>query len=206
MREVRPGEIYRHFKGNLYQIVAVAKHSETREDYVVYQALYGDMGVWVRPYDMFVSEVDHAKYPEVTAKYRFELLNTLAGGGVAPVMNSAFGVGNSASTVPAGCTNNVGNPSGVLSNTTVDVAVDSEATSDDEGVVDERLLEFLDTDSIQAKIDYLTYNQKKIDDRLIDDIAAAMDLVVEQGPIDARFLSLKNCLLTKAKYEVGRRG
>ena len=77
MREVRTGQIYRHFKGGLYQIVAVAAHSETNERYVVYQALYGDMDVWVRPYDMFIGEVDHMKYPDVQQKYRFELMNTL---------------------------------------------------------------------------------------------------------------------------------
>ena len=77
MREVRTGQIYRHFKGGLYQIVAVAAHSETNERYVVYQALYGDMDVWVRPYDMFIGEVDHIKYPDVQQKYRFELMNTL---------------------------------------------------------------------------------------------------------------------------------
>ena len=66
-----PGEIYRHFKNKTYQILAVARHSETRELYVVYQALYGDYQTYVRPYDMFISPVDHEKYPEVEQKYRF---------------------------------------------------------------------------------------------------------------------------------------
>lgn len=72
MREVKPGEYYRHFKDRLYQIVAIAKDSETEEKMVVYQAMYGEEDIWVRPYTMFVSEVDREKYPDVEQRYRFE--------------------------------------------------------------------------------------------------------------------------------------
>ena len=73
MNQIKINGIYKHFKGDYYLLVDVAKHSETGEDYVVYRKLYEDCALWVRPLDMFLEEVDHEKYPEVDQKYRFQL-------------------------------------------------------------------------------------------------------------------------------------
>lgn len=73
MREILAGRKYRHFKGNDYKVLALAEHTETGEECVVYQALYGEGEFFVRPLDMFASEVDRDKYPDVSQKYRFEL-------------------------------------------------------------------------------------------------------------------------------------
>lgn len=81
-RNFRVGDIVRHFKREtvdlatdlyLYMIVGTATHSETDEQMMVYSPLYGEGGLFVRPLDMFLSEVDHEKYPDIRQKYRFEL-------------------------------------------------------------------------------------------------------------------------------------
>ena len=72
MADIQPGR-YRHFRGNEYQVLGIARHSETLEELVVYRALYGDGGLWVRPLAMFLSKVDREKYPDAEQEYRFAL-------------------------------------------------------------------------------------------------------------------------------------
>ncbi|WP_315081283.1 DUF1653 domain-containing protein [uncultured Clostridium sp.] len=74
MREFKTG-IYRHFKGKEYKVIDIAIHSETREEFVVYKALYDDFKTFIRPYDMFMSKVDKEKYPDIKQEYRFEYIH-----------------------------------------------------------------------------------------------------------------------------------
>lgn len=77
-----PGTIVRHFKREtirnpgindyLYEIVGLAEHTESKENMMIYRALYGSRKLYARPLDMFMSEVDHNKYPGIQQKYRFE--------------------------------------------------------------------------------------------------------------------------------------
>ena len=71
-RELHVGHVYRHFKGNLYRVEGVARHSETLEEYVVYRKLYDDQSLWIRPKEMFLSPVDREKYPDVMQEFRFD--------------------------------------------------------------------------------------------------------------------------------------
>ena len=71
--EVKIKGIYRHFKGDYYIVEDIATHSETKEKYVVYRSLYGESELYIRPMEMFLSEVDREKYPNVEQKYRFQL-------------------------------------------------------------------------------------------------------------------------------------
>lgn len=84
---IQPDQVYRHFKGNIYKVITLAKHTETGEEMVVYRDVYGSHDTYVRPKAMFESPVDKAKYPDATQEYRFELMdeNESASKGLKPL-------------------------------------------------------------------------------------------------------------------------
>lgn len=176
--EPRQGEIYKHFKDKLYQIVAIATHSETGERLVIYQRLYEDFSVYARPLSMFMSEVDHVKYPQVTQKYRFE-------------------------KVTFGEVKNEEKPRDAAEKV-VEVVSQENDSEIAEDVVNPDLLEFLNADTYEQKKNVLVSLKHRITDRLIDDIAMSMDVTVDKGDVSTRYASLLSCIDTMAKYEITR--
>lgn len=179
-RLVRPGQFYKHFKDKLYQIITVAEHSETGEKMVVYQALYGDFRTYVRPYEMFVSEVDREKYPNAAQKYRFELIKSENFGNTVIEPENSEKAENSSKTVEK-----------------------DEPESELAGVNPD-LLAFLELDTLAEKLEMLRDLRKRIDDRLLDSIAASLDIVVDDGPLPQRYQEVLNCLETMEHFECSR--
>ena len=203
MRQLpKNGEFYRHFKNKLYQIITVAKHSETGELLVIYQALYGDFGVYARPLEMFMSEVDHEKYPDVAQKYRFERVelssNTVTETQVKDHTQREYAAENR----------------NLLENSEKQSLADSFEQSENmglssreeeyEGGINPKVLEFLDSEDFDERYNILVALRDEIDDQMINTLAVALDVVIPEGDIDDRYDQLKMCLRTRQRYESNR--
>lgn len=182
MREnPKPQEIYKHFKGNLYQIMSLAKDSETGETLVVYQALYGDFSWYVRPLNMFMSEVDRNKYPNAEQKYRFEnVVGLVKENEQIETMAENKNV-DEMEIVPLG-----------------------QKTLEEGGELDPLVLEFLDAESYEQKLNILTALHHRITDQMITTMAIASDIEIGKGDVEQRFMELKQCLMTKDRFEIKR--
>ena len=192
-RMPKSGEIYRHFKNKLYQIVTVATHSETGEQLVIYQALYGDFAVDARPLLMFTSEVDHVKYPQVQQKYSFEKVEMKQNKEqVRPVSQKAETAAVSKMAEPE--TQPVSRPQ----------EQSTEAESATEEGINPKLMAFLDADDFEEKYNILVSMRDTITDRLINDMAVVLDVVIPEGDLDDRYEALKNCVRTRQRYETMR--
>ena len=192
-RMPKSGEIYRHFKNKLYQIVTVATHSETGEQLVIYQALYGDFAVYARPLSMFTSEVDHVKYPQVQQKYRFEKVEMQQDKEpVHPVQQKPETAAVSKMAEPE--TQPVSRPQ----------EQSTEAESATEEGINPKLMAFLDADDFEEKYNILVSMRDTITDRLINDMAVVLDVVIPEGDLDDRYDALKNCVRTRQRYETMR--
>ncbi len=207
----KPHEIYKHFKGNLYQIVTIAQHSETGEQLVIYQAMYGDFKIYARPLAMFTSEVDKVKYPEVQQKFRFELQGADADRQTRET-DEVNGGQTTTQAVPTATARDaaiwtaqaaaVQDAATVAAQATAQPA--SVETQPEEPELDPLVLEFLDADSYEQKLNILAGLHHRITDEMITTMAIACDIEVNDGETEERYEELKNCLLTMEKFECNR--
>ena len=178
----KPQEIYKHFKGNLYQIITIAEDSEDGRDMVVYQALYGAFKVYVRPLEMFVSKVDKVKYPDVMQEYRFELVENVHAESVQKTLREEV----------------------------IEEVMQKEKVQEDpiqkESALDPLVWEFLDADSHEKRLNILAALHHRITDDMITTMAVACDVEVPDGDLEERYGQLKNCLIMLDRFEIKRRG
>ncbi|MDE6992392.1 MAG: DUF1653 domain-containing protein [Lachnospiraceae bacterium] len=185
----RPQEIYRHFKGNIYQIVTLARHSEDGVMMVVYQQLYAPFEVYVRPLEMFMSRIDTRKYPNERQVYRFEKVD--------PAGENTAGTHGGADDRSLNERQRESAPSG---------STGTETQRDAGGgfELDAGLVEFLDADSYEKKLQILSALHPRITDAMIDTMAVSLDTEVKEGDIENRYNEIKNCLLTMERFECNR--
>ena len=182
-----PGDIYKHFKGNLYRVITVAVHSETEEQLVIYQGLYGDYPVYARPLSMFMEKVDREKYPQIQEEYRFTRLP------LTEICSQPPQCSQPPAAVP-----NQEQPSCEKEECSVD------KDTDEEFALDPVLLAFLDADSYERKLEIFDSMQARMDQSMLNTVAISLDLELSEGSLEEQYQTLRSCMLTLEKYECNR--
>ena len=200
------GEIYQHFKGKLYRIVALATHTETGEQLVIYQALYGEFQVFARPLSMFLEKVDAKKYPDAAGKDRFMRIPMAEAAAVSrpvaapsenPVELRPVAMPSESPVEPQ--------PAAMSSENPVEprpAAASSESPVEPQP--DPGLLAFVDADSYEEKLEVFASLEGKVDLHMLNAIAASLDLELSEGSLEEQYDTLKSCLMTLERYECNR--
>ncbi len=174
-RKPAPGECYRHFKNKLYQIIAVAEHTETGEELVVYQALYGDFRVFARPLSMFLSPVDREKYPDASQEYRFEWVD-----------KSSLAETDEKTDSPA------------------EERCGGEEACADTPAGDNFILRFFDEESLEGKWKLLDREGELLTEETLEIICGGMEIPCGGGGREELLYGLKRWLETQMKYDGNR--
>ena len=200
MREnPRPFEIYRHFKGNQYQILTLAKDSEDGRALVVYQALYGDYTVYVRDLDQFMSLVDKVKYPDVTQTYRFEQVLSEKRTVESPVFETVQD-----ETMQVEIVQGVEKTTSEVQPAEEKSIQEQPAEDSEEFVLDPMVEAFLDTDAIDEKLNILAGLHHRITKEMLATMAVVSDIELNEGSIEEQYVELRDYLLMKEKFECKR--
>ena len=212
MRE-RPtaGEFYRHFKGKLYQVKMIARDSETQQEMVVYQAMYAPFAYWVRPLADFLGEVDHKKYPDVTQKLRFRKVEFQKTKEDADIITEDVQDKKDDRQVLPQTEKKPLTGQEALSDAEMVKALESgqperylQGKMSEEDIAQRGLLLLLDAPTFREKKQIFIGLKQYLDERMLNNIAVALDIVLEDGSMEEQYESIMRCLEAFEHYEGGR--
>lgn len=196
----KPQEIYRHFKGNLYQIITLAEHSESSETMVIYQALYGTFKIYARPLSLFMEKTDKEKYPDARQEYRFvqqREKGSSTEASKAELLKEEQLRGSGSREVPDKSDLSEPREQKKEENT----ARESERNFPE---IDPMLMKFLSAGTVEERLQILTGLRHRITDSMINTMAVSMDLEVADGDTAERYEELRRCLQVMKRFEINR--
>lgn len=185
------GEFYMHFKGKIYQIITVATHTETNKPLVIYQALYGTYKTYARPLEMFLSEVDHEKYPKVEQKYRFRKVELCenAGDQIAVVIREPKEEPKEGTKARA------------EEKKAEEIKNEQEESVKEEEVNIEPLLKFLDETDLNQRLNILVQYKDDLTETMLESMGIAIDVVLTGKTLEEKYYELDKIIRTKLQYE-----
>ncbi len=194
MRELpKAGEKYRHFKGTVYEVIAVARHSETMEELVIYRDTGKEDAVYARPMTMFMSGVDRVKYPGIAAEYRFTRVDETNPQAVSSMEPAAVRSHEAAVIREEELSKKEEPPH-------KEELPENEELTEPAGVPSE-LLRFLDEDDYEEKLLILDEIKPKLTDGMLSAIGASLDLALNEGPMEEKLSEIRNYLTLQLKYD-----
>ena len=206
-KTVNAGEFYKHFKGQLYQVRALAENSEDNTPMVVYQAMYAPFKIWVRPISMFLEKLDKEKYPDAAQEYRFERIilddrqNTEAAEPDIVQSEKSAAVTNTIHPEEAITVSDEEITDALLSG---QVERKLSGKISDNQLAAKGLMIFLDAENYHDKRHIFSSLEPYLNDTMLNNIAVTLDLVLDEGSKEQHFETILNCLETHEHYECNR--
>lgn len=206
-KTVNAGEFYKHFKGQLYQVRALAENSEDNTPMVVYQAMYAPFKIWVRPLSTFLEKLDKEKYPDAAQEYRFERIilddrqNTEAAEPDIVQSEKSAAVTNTIHPEEAITVSDEEITDALLSG---QVERKLSGKISDKQLAAKGLMIFLDAENYHDKRHIFSSLEPYLNDTILNNIAVTLDLVLDEGSPEQHFDTILNCLETHEHYECNR--
>lgn len=206
-KTVNAGEFYKYFKGQLYQVRALAENSEDNTPMVVYQAMYAPFKIWVRPLSTFLEKLDKEKYPDAAQEYRFERIilddrqNTEAAEPDIVQSEKSAAVTNTIHPEEAITVSDEEITDALLSG---QVERKLSGKISDNQLAAKGLMIFLDAENYHDKRHIFSSLEPYLNDTMLNNIAVTLDLVLDEGSPEQHFDTILNCLETHEHYECNR--